>query len=74
MHVMHLFKQSYLPKSGVCFMDGRKFTGWIYVVYEKTEQWVKVKKKKKKVKYGLDSTFMGKRLCWLLFDTWVFFQ
>lgn len=30
-------------------MDGRKFTGWIYVVYEKTEQWVKVKKKKKKL-------------------------
>lgn len=44
MHVKQLFKQSYPPISGACFMDGRKFTGWIYVVCEKAEQWVKGKK------------------------------
>lgn len=48
-------------------MDGRKFTGGIYVASEKTEQWVNGKN----AKYEQYSTFMGTLLSalWYVFSS-----
>lgn len=37
MHVKHIFHWSYPPKSGVYFINGKKFSGGIYVTFDMTD-------------------------------------